>query len=113
VAGSGERRSLRVIAEHADVWINANMPGTPAEELARLSGVLDRHCEDIGRDPATIRRAVQLRMPADPDEAMRMIEPLVQFGFTEIILMIWEVGSAGIASAEAAADLLPKLRSLG
>jgi len=27
--------------------------------------------------------------------------------------MIWEVGSAGIASAEAAADLLPKLRSLG
>jgi F420-dependent oxidoreductase-like protein len=57
VAGSGERRSLRVIAEHADVWINANMPGTPAEELARLSGVLDRHCEDIGRNPATIRRA--------------------------------------------------------
>jgi F420-dependent oxidoreductase-like protein len=113
VAGSGERRSLRVVAEHADVWINANMPGTPPEEVARLSGVLDRRCEDVGRDPATIRRAVQLLMPAGPDEAMRLVEAHVRFGFTEIVLMIWDAGAAGIAAAEAAADLLPKLRSLG
>jgi F420-dependent oxidoreductase-like protein len=112
VAGSGERYSLRVVAEHADAWINANMPGTPAQELARLSGVLDRHCEAIGRDPATIRRAVQLRAPTDPDETMRIVEPLVRHGFTDIVLMIWEQGDAGIAVAESAAELLPKLRSL-
>src|SRR6266568_4861373 len=100
VAGSGERRSLRVVAEHADVWINANMPGTPPEEVARLSGVLDRRCEDVGRDPATIRRAVQLLMPAGPDEAMRLVEAHVRFGFTEIVLMIWDAGAAGIAAAE-------------
>ena len=102
-----------MVAEHANVWINANPPGTAPEELARLSGVLDRHCEDIGRDPATIRRAVQLRMPADPDEAVRTVERHVELGFTEVVLMIWEVGDAGVASAETAADLLPKLRSLG
>jgi hypothetical protein len=63
VASSGERRGLRVVAEHADVWINANQPGEDPAELARLGGVLDRHCEAIGRDPDTIRRAVQLRCP--------------------------------------------------
>lgn len=112
LAGSGERYSLRVIAEHADVWINANQPGTPPEELARLSGVLDRHCADIGRDPATIRRAAQLRLPADPDEAIRTVEDHVHAGFTEIIIMIFEGGPAGIAAAESALDLLPKLRAL-
>jgi len=50
---------------------------------------------------------------AGPDEAMRLVEAHVRFGFTEIVLMIWDAGAAGIAAAEAAADLLPKLRSLG
>jgi len=44
---------------------------------------------------------------------MRLVEAHVRFGFTEIVLMIWDAGAAGIAAAEAAADLLPKLRSLG
>jgi alkanesulfonate monooxygenase SsuD/methylene tetrahydromethanopterin reductase-like flavin-dependent oxidoreductase (luciferase family) len=113
LAGSGERRSLRVVAEHADAWINANPPGTDLEELARLSRVLDRHCENIGRDPSTIRRAAQFRLPADPDEALRTIERHVRAGFTEVIVMIWESGDAGVAAAEAAADLLPKLRTVG
>jgi F420-dependent oxidoreductase-like protein len=113
IAGSGERHSLRVVARHANAWINANLPGTPPEELARLSAVLDRHCQAIGRDPSTIRRAVQFRLPADPDETIRLVEAHVRGGFTDIILMIWEVGEAGIGAAEAAADLLPRLRSLG
>jgi F420-dependent oxidoreductase-like protein len=113
VAGSGERYSLRVVARHADVWIPANLPDTPPEELARLSGVLDRHCEAIGRDPSTIRRAVQLRLPPDPDETMRLVEAHVRSGFTDLVLMIWEAGESAIAAAETAASLLPKLRSLG
>lgn len=113
VAGSGERYSLRVVARHADVWIPANLPGTPAEELARLSGVLDRHCEAIGRDPVGIRRAVQLRVPPDPDETLRLVDAHVRSGFTDIVLMIWEPGAAAVAAAETTADLLPRLRSLG
>jgi F420-dependent oxidoreductase-like protein len=113
VAGSGERYSLGVVARQADVWINANLPGTPPEELARLSGVLDRHCERIGRDPSTIRRAVQLRLPGDPDETLRLVEAHVRAGFTDVVLMLWERGDAAVAAAEGAAELLPKLRSLG
>src|SRR5262245_8912593 len=50
IGGRGERRTLRVVAEHADVWNTGDEP----EEVARLSGVLDRHCADVGRDPSEI-----------------------------------------------------------
>jgi F420-dependent oxidoreductase-like protein len=113
IASSGERFGLRVVAEHADVWINANQPGEDPAELARLGGVLDRHCEAIGRDPDTIRRAVQLRLPGDADEALRTVERHVRAGFTEVIVMIFGGGDESVAASEAVAELLPKLRSLG
>jgi F420-dependent oxidoreductase-like protein len=113
IASSGERFGLRVVAEHADVWINANQPGEDPAELVRLGGVLDRHCEAIGRDPHTIRRAVQLRLPDQPDEALRTVERYVRAGFTEVIVMIFGGGEESIAASEATAELLPKLRSLG
>jgi alkanesulfonate monooxygenase SsuD/methylene tetrahydromethanopterin reductase-like flavin-dependent oxidoreductase (luciferase family) len=54
IGGSGERRMLRIVARDADIW---NGEGDP-ETYARKSAVLDAHCGDIGRDPATIRRTV-------------------------------------------------------
>src|SRR6185437_3479218 len=59
IGGSGERKTLRVVAQHADVW---NLPGQQGlDEAVRLSGVLDDHCAAVGRNPAEIRRSVQLR----------------------------------------------------
>jgi F420-dependent oxidoreductase-like protein len=55
VGGGGEKRTLRIAAEHAQEW---NVWSTP-EVFAHKSGVLDRHCEDLGRDPAEIRRSTQ------------------------------------------------------
>jgi alkanesulfonate monooxygenase SsuD/methylene tetrahydromethanopterin reductase-like flavin-dependent oxidoreductase (luciferase family) len=54
VGGSGERRTLRIVARDADIW---NGEGDP-ETYAHKNGVLDAHCAEIGRDPATIRRTV-------------------------------------------------------
>ena len=65
IGGAGRRRTLRIAAQYASVW---NAPGGSPEEVAELSGVLDRHCADIGRDPSEIRRSVQVRIPATPDE---------------------------------------------
>jgi F420-dependent oxidoreductase-like protein len=55
IGGKGERRTMRAAACFADEW---NGWCTP-ELLIHKSQVLDRHCEAIGRDPATIRRSVQ------------------------------------------------------
>jgi len=50
VGGSGERRTLRLVAEGADA---CNLFGEP-DVVRRKVDVLSRHCEAIGRDPATI-----------------------------------------------------------
>jgi F420-dependent oxidoreductase-like protein len=107
IGSSGEQRGLRVVARHADVWMNASLRPDDLDELTRLSRVLDRHCADVDRDPATVRRAVQFPLPADPDETMRAVERYVRAGFSDILFM------AGLARVEAVATLLPKLRTLG
>ncbi len=54
VAGNGERRTLDLAARYGDA---CNVYGDPAEVRRKL-GVLDRHCERAGRDPAEITRTV-------------------------------------------------------
>ncbi len=50
VGGSGERRTLRLVARHADA---CNLFGDPPT-VARKVDVLRRHCDAEGRDPATV-----------------------------------------------------------
>ena len=54
IGGGGERRTLRVVAKHAT---HSNFGGSP-EEWARRSGILDGHCAEVGRDPASITRTI-------------------------------------------------------
>jgi alkanesulfonate monooxygenase SsuD/methylene tetrahydromethanopterin reductase-like flavin-dependent oxidoreductase (luciferase family) len=54
IGGSGERKTLRTVAKHADMW---NAMGTP-EFLAHKVEVLRRHCDEVGRDPAAIEFTV-------------------------------------------------------
>jgi probable F420-dependent oxidoreductase len=54
IGGGGEKVTLRLVAEHADAW---NTFGPP-DSFAHKSAVLDRWCEEIGRDPAEIERTV-------------------------------------------------------
>ncbi len=56
--GAAGRRSLRIVAEHADIW-NCPTRGDAAE-FRRLSAMLDEHCAAIGRDPAAIARSIQV-----------------------------------------------------
>lgn len=66
IGGVGEKRTLRLVARHADGW---NAAYVPPEEFGRLSGVLDRWCEAEGRDPATIRRGINLSFELATDAA--------------------------------------------
>ena len=106
IGGVGRRRTLRMAAEHAAVW---NAPGGSPEEVAELSAVLDGHCADIGRDPAEIRRSVQIRVPADAAALVDQVGGFVAVGVTEIILI---VAADPVAQAERVAELLPELRAL-
>jgi hypothetical protein len=58
IGAGGEKLSLRVVAEHADIW-NCPTRGD-VDEFRHKSAVLDDHCAAIGRDPSEIRRSVQI-----------------------------------------------------
>ena len=50
IGGSGEKKTLRMVAQYADA---SNFFGD-ADRMKHLIGVLEGHCERLGRDPAEI-----------------------------------------------------------
>jgi F420-dependent oxidoreductase-like protein len=55
VGGSGERKTLRLVARYADA---CNLFALDPAEVAHKLDVLERHCADVERDPADIRRTI-------------------------------------------------------
>ena len=77
VGGGGERKTLAIVARHADIW-NTFAEG---DDYARKSRILDEHCAAIGRDPALIERSVLVG--GDP---AAVGEPLLAHGVRLFIL---------------------------
>src|SRR3954470_2225169 len=62
IGGSGERKTLRLVAQHADA---CNIFGDP-DELTHKLEVLRRHCDAVGRDPNEIEVTAMYRdLPPD------------------------------------------------
>ncbi len=77
VGGGGEQRTLRLVAKHAD-WSHW-FPLAP-DDLARKHVLLDRYCEEIGRDPASVTRTLSapvllVASEADGEAALARIPP--------------------------------------
>jgi F420-dependent oxidoreductase-like protein len=66
VGGSGEKRTLKLVAQYADL---CNIFGDPAT-VARKVEILRRHCADVGRDPqeVTVSRLSTLVLTANDAE---------------------------------------------
>lgn len=52
IGGAGDKRTLPLVARHADVW---NCPTYALADLPRKRALLLAECARIGRDPATLR----------------------------------------------------------
>src|SRR5215472_15742568 len=64
IGGGGEKKTLRLVAKHADIWHSFGS----AETIERKSEILDAHCADVGRDPAEIERSVGVDRRLGPIE---------------------------------------------
>jgi F420-dependent oxidoreductase-like protein len=106
IGGAGERKTLRVVAEHASVW---NAPEGRPDEIARLSSVLDGHCVAIGRSPADIRRSVQFRFDAGTEQILQVALEYAAIGMDDIVMVL--MSDRPVEQAEQATELLSTLRS--
>jgi probable F420-dependent oxidoreductase len=77
IGGGGEKVTLRIVAEHADIWHGFG----DADVVRHKLNVLDDWCRRSGRDPADIERSVSVR-GADPVPAA---EKLVEAGATFLV----------------------------
>jgi F420-dependent oxidoreductase-like protein len=101
IGGAGEQLTLRVVAQHADMWNFAGYANTPAatiDEYQHKSAFLDRYCAEIGRDPASLARSIQIIF--DPENAAATRQALRGFiaaGVTHFVLGVRSLNE-GVAS---------------
>ena len=78
IGGGGERKTLRLVAQHADIWHSFS----DAPTLERKLGILARHGEAVGRDVSQIEISVEVgrRGIAEADELRQMGASLFTIG---------------------------------
>jgi probable F420-dependent oxidoreductase len=69
IGGGGEKKTLRIVAQHADIWHSF----TPVEDLPRKLGILAEHGAAVGRDTSEIEISNELR-GRDEADADAMVE---------------------------------------
>jgi F420-dependent oxidoreductase-like protein len=84
IGGSGEKKTLRLVAQYADA---VNIITSP-DQFAHKIDVLRRHCDDLGRDPNEIEISVMysdIAAGASVDDVVRGAEQLAQLGVSTLV----------------------------
>ncbi|HEY4153687.1 MAG TPA: LLM class F420-dependent oxidoreductase [Pseudolysinimonas sp.] len=68
IGGGGEKKTLKIVAEHADIWHSFSN----TETLQRKLGVLHEWCAEVGRDPGEIELSTHVG-----DRSERGFDPAV------------------------------------
>jgi alkanesulfonate monooxygenase SsuD/methylene tetrahydromethanopterin reductase-like flavin-dependent oxidoreductase (luciferase family) len=112
--GAWGDRSLRIVAEHADLW---NVPGPPHRDVAFVAErgrVLEDHCAAIGRDPREITWSVQLVADAaDPARTRGAVGDLLAAGVRHVIVGVAPPYRPGLARWAADEVISPVLEEFG
>jgi F420-dependent oxidoreductase-like protein len=81
IGGGGEKLTMRIAARHADEW---NCWGLP-DLMAHKAEVLEHHCLEVGRDPASIRHSAQAVVLMSDDAAQLEAWRSAESGLPRII----------------------------
>ena len=86
IGGGGEKRTLRLVAQYGDA---CNLFGGPDDVRHKLD-VLERHCADVGRDPAEITKTI-LYTVRDPMQAAEKIAAYTAIGVDGVVVNMPDV----------------------
>lgn len=109
IGGTGEKKTLRLVAQHGDACNVFDIPDGGATIRAKLD-VLARHCEAVGRPYEEIEKTVSTRMaPGEsPDEFARRCVRFKELGIDHVTLV-----GAGPWTEDALAPVLAAVPALG
>ncbi|RZS89927.1 F420-dependent oxidoreductase-like protein [Motilibacter rhizosphaerae] len=112
IGGMGERKTLRLVAQYADA---CNLFDAGLDVLRDKLAVLDQHCADVGRDPATVQRTVVAAGDplADVDEFVARMQSYAELGISKAWVSRRGPGPAIPGWVEQVGEqVLPRLREL-
>lgn len=101
IGGGGEKRTLRLVAQHADAW---NIPAVTPDVYAQKMSVLNAHCADLKRNPHEIERTMETRALIS-EAGDEMWEHIADW------FMRWQRGSDGSTSLSRQ-DVISRLREI-
>lgn len=112
IGGSGERKTLRLVAQYADA---CNLFGATAADVAHKLDVLRRHCDEVGRDYDEIRKTVMgsgtTTGPEGRDDFLRRMSSFADLGVD--LVTVYPLSEDPVAwTTEAVEELVPRLASL-
>ncbi len=80
IGGGGEKVTLKLTAQYADLWNGFG----PPDQYAHKNRVLDNWCAEVGRDPAAIERTVSI---TQNDDIPGTLDAYAEAGATHFIMM--------------------------
>jgi F420-dependent oxidoreductase-like protein len=88
IGGSGERKTLRLVAQYADA---CNIFAESPEVVEHKFDVIRRHCDDVGRDYDDITRTILYRGPelaeGNVDGFAKIVAGYADLGVDQVIVM--------------------------
>jgi F420-dependent oxidoreductase-like protein len=111
IGGGGERKTLKLVAKYADA---CNLFALGPAEVKRKVEILERHCEDEGRDPAEIKKT--MNYGGDPrddlDGFLREMEEYASLGI-QLVAIRNQPPDPVATITELGEKLVPRLAQIG
>lgn len=110
IGGSGERKTLRLVAQHADA---CNLFAESPDSVQHKLEVLRRHCDDVGRDYDSIEKTMIVAEDPlqDVDAFVRSMEEYAARGISLITMFPPTPDPVGWTDA-VCTDVVPRLAEL-
>ncbi|MGM7700068.1 LLM class flavin-dependent oxidoreductase [Microbacterium sp. A84] len=83
VGGAGERRLLPLAVEHADIW---NLGIRDLDVSRAKVAVVNRLCDEMGRERSTLVRTACIAMPWGRDELRRKLDEFDEIGMDGVVI---------------------------